>query len=52
MTDYGPICSLCTRDWDQRLGYCEHCESEKGNLGAAAERNIPASAEMLEDNFS
>lgn len=27
MMDFGPICSLCTRDWDERLGYCEYCES-------------------------
>ena len=25
MMDHGPICSLCTRDWDERLGYCENC---------------------------
>lgn len=27
--DFGPICSGCTRDWDDRLGYCEYCEGER-----------------------
>lgn len=29
MMDCGPICSVCTRDWDSRLGYCEYCEGDK-----------------------
>lgn len=24
--DYGPICSLCAKDWDTRLDYCPDCE--------------------------
>lgn len=27
--DFGPICSGCSRDWDDRLGYCEYCESAR-----------------------
>ena len=23
---YGPICSLCSQDWDSRLDYCPDCE--------------------------
>lgn len=26
--DHGPICPVCTRDWDERLGYCEACEDD------------------------
>lgn len=26
MNHPGPICSGCTRDWDERLGFCEHCQ--------------------------
>lgn len=29
MMDHGPICSVCTRDWDSRLGYCEYCEGDR-----------------------
>lgn len=52
--DSTPICSVCTRDWDERLGYCEDCASRQDEADAAmrAKRNIPATAGMLEDNFS
>lgn len=28
MTDPGPICSMCTRDWDVLLGYCPDCQPD------------------------
>jgi hypothetical protein len=28
MMDHNPICPVCTRDWDERLGYCEGCEKD------------------------
>lgn len=48
--DSTPICSVCTRDWDERLGYCEACARQDEE--SAAKRNIPASSGLLEDNFS
>lgn len=50
--DSTPICSVCTRDWDERLGYCEACAARQDDEESAARRNIPASAGLLEDNFS
>ncbi len=54
MIDSTPICSVCTRDWDTRIGYCEACEDRQDETDAElrSQRNIPASDEMLEDNFS
>lgn len=53
MTDYGPICSLCTRDWDDRLGYCEHCEAAEDIEDAdPADRRYTPGSGLLEDNFS
>lgn len=46
--DSTPICSVCTTDWDDKLGYCEPCAAREADLA----RNIPACAGMLEDNFS
>lgn len=47
-----PICSVCTRDWDERLGYCEACAA-RIDEASAVRRNIPAcAAGLLEDNFS
>lgn len=45
-----PICSVCTRDWDVLLGYCEPCADREAAL--RVKRNIIAAAGMLEDNFS
>lgn len=56
MKDYGgPICSICTRDWDERLGYCERCEADRGPDGTAevtADRRYTPGGGLLEDNFS
>ena len=56
MKNYGgPICSLCSRDWDERLGYCERCESASDRFGAADEssdRRYTPGGGLLEDNFS
>lgn len=53
-SDGGPICSICTRDWDERLGYCEHCESADDDGDADHQphgwRYTPTG--FLEDNFS
>lgn len=47
MIDPGPICSMCTRDWDERLGYCEHCARTAEDL-----RSNANTAGLWEDNFS
>lgn len=49
VTDSTPICSVCTRDWDERLGYCEACAREDET---DTRNNITAQPGMLEDNFS
>lgn len=54
MIESTPICSVCTTDWDERLGYCESCAARQDETDAALrdQRNIPATGGMLEDNFS
>lgn len=53
MRNYGgPICSICTRDWDERLGYCEHCESPDDDAPCQTENWRYTPTGFLEDNFS
>lgn len=50
MIDPGPICSACTTDWDELLGYCERCAQR---LEASDDRRSNANTPGLwEDNFS
>lgn len=37
MNHPGPICSACTRDWDERLGYCDHCQADDEDTTRAEE---------------
>lgn len=48
-----PICSVCTQDWDERLGYCEACAAQQDRESELSTgRNMPGASGMLEDNFS
>lgn len=55
MMDFGPICSLCTRDWDERLGYCEYCEGDKpvkkAKKAKKSKRKIEKFKQLLLDPF-
>lgn len=46
MINPGPVCPICTTDWDERLGYCEHCAKQQDDRSNA---NTPG---LWEDNFS
>lgn len=50
MTQPGPICSACTRDWDDRLGYCQFCQTiddEAGQQTAATDSDTPLYDQLL-----
>ena len=42
MTHPEPICSVCARRWDERLGYCAPCEDQavKKSRSAASEGSL------------
>lgn len=54
MFSSSPICSVCTRDWDQRLGYCEYCDATEGETADRTPSSSPTATipGMREDNFS
>ena len=47
MMNNGPICSLCTRDWDERLGYCEYCEGTGEGEGGVTKKTKKAKAKKV-----
>lgn len=50
VTHPGPICPVCTTDWDEKLGYCETCAQR---LDARNDHRSNANTPGLwEDNFS
>ena len=52
MFDSTPICSVCTTDWDDRLGYCETCAAAREEKEKADRRYHTGTLGLLEDNFS
>lgn len=51
MNHPGPICSVCTRDWDERLGYCQHCQPDCQPDDADEVKEIFSSSSSLHDQL-